>query len=110
MQAKEQWRAINSTSGVLRLLTIDHRPAVIKPSIVEKLQRQSDAHQGAVRLAETFKRRYVTADKVKIIDGPFKSHVGEVMDMYSKEGREKYLLDIIGALGPIWVDENDLAQ
>ncbi|KKL52394.1 hypothetical protein LCGC14_2285880 [marine sediment metagenome] len=110
VQAKDEWRAINSTSGVLRLLTIDDRPAVIKSSIVEKLQRQSDAHQGAVRLAETFRRRYVTTDKVKIIDGPFKSHVGEVVDVYSKEGRERFLLDIIGAPGQVWVDENDLAQ
>ena len=108
--AKDEWRAINSTSGVLRILTFDDRPAVIESGIVEALQRQSDAHQGAVRLRETFKRRYTPNQTVKIVDGPFRGYVGKVLDLSDKQGRVDLLLDVLGRKSAVSINENDLAQ
>lgn len=108
--AREQWRTINSTAGVLRLLTIDDRPAVIESGIVEALQRQSEAHQGAVRLREMFKRRYMANQSVKIVDGPFRGYVGKVLNLSDKQGRVNLLLDILGRSSAVSVSENDLAQ
>ena len=110
VQAKEQWRAINSTYGVLRILTVDDKPGVIESWRVEALQRQSDAHGGAVRLRETFKRRYTPNQTVKIVDGPFRGYVGKVLDLSDKQGRVKLLLDILGASSAVSINENDLAQ
>ncbi len=108
IKAREQWRVINSTPGVLRILTVDDKPAVIDTGIVEALQRQSDAHQGAVRLREVFKRRYTANQTVKIIDGPFRGYVGKVLNLSDKEGRVKLLLDILGRSSAVSVSDKDL--
>ena len=111
VQAKEQWRAINGTFGVLRIVPgMDGKPGVIQTSIVEGLQRQSAAHQGAVRLRETFKRRYMANQSVKIVDGPFRGYVGKVLNLSDKQGRVNLLLDILGRSSAVSVSENDLAQ
>lgn len=108
--AKEQWRAVNSTPGVLRILTVDDRPAVIDTGIVEALQRQSDAHQGAVRLRETFRRRWRPDMQVKIIDGPFRGYVGKVLNMSDGKGRVDLLIDIMNRSAVVSTREGDLQQ
>lgn len=108
--AREQWRAINSTPGVWRLVTVCGEPGVIKSSIVEGLQRQQKASHGAIRLREVLPRRWSVGEKLTLIGGPFAFRGYEGVVDATPKGRVRLLLTVLGRKTILTVDDDDLSR
>ncbi|GBE42177.1 transcription antitermination protein RfaH [bacterium BMS3Bbin10] len=89
-----RWLAINSSRGVVALLTDGTRPLPIPSDIVEKLIAESDA-QGVTPLASL--GMFWKGRKVRIKSGPFAGQMGEVAEVFAK-GRDRVhvLLSMLG--------------
>lgn len=88
--AFDQWRSINGTRGVDRIITYGDQPAPVPQGIVEDLRRRT-AGDGAMDWTTTMK----VGDKVVISDGPFAKFIG-TLEHLDSSGRVQVLLDLLG--------------
>jgi transcriptional antiterminator RfaH len=88
----QQWRCIQSTLGVSRLVCNGDQPAAVPNGVVENLQRHQD-EQGFVRLSVA--PQFTPGDKVRVLDGVFTSCLGLYEKMTDGE-RVAVLLDLLG--------------
>ena len=86
----DQWRSINGTRGVIRLITNGDDPVPVPVGIVEDLQRRISP-DGAMDWTSSFK----VGDQVKISDGPFAAFIGK-LEKLDASGRVRVLLDLLG--------------
>ena len=71
---RRDWRAINSTYGVARLVALEAgKPTEVPHNLMEALRAHSDT-QGRMQPLEKF----VPGGKVRIIDGPFAKQLAEI--------------------------------
>lgn len=90
-QDRKNWRAINSTLGVSRLLLSNaSRPATLPIGFVEALRERCDS-SGLFRSAGTLR----PGDEVRLVSGPFSGLIGEV-EALPQAGRARVLLEILG--------------
>lgn len=84
-----RWRAVNSTTGVARLVSFGSAPVVVAPALIEALMRRygGDEHPAAIEVAP--------GDLVEIADGPFAEFVARV-EAVSPEHRVHLLIDLLG--------------
>lgn len=87
--ARSQWRSINGTFGVARLITIDHRPTPTPPGFVESIIDSLDQGNN-FRMNKGFK----PGQSVRVINGPFTSIIGHITSLDDK-GRARVLLQIM---------------
>lgn len=87
-----QWRCINSTFGVSRLVCNGDRPAPVPDGIVEDIVARSD-NRGLVRLDRM--RPFRQGEKVQIKFGPLTERVG-LFECLTDEDRVVLLLDMLG--------------
>lgn len=96
--AKGGWLAINSTTGITRLVSFGRDPAPVPLDIVSGLmQRCSD--QGIL----TPPKQMSPGDQVTITQGPFSDFVAEVENI-ERDQRVWLLLDIMGGKTRVAVD------
>ncbi|MCE6967122.1 transcription termination/antitermination protein NusG [Cereibacter sphaeroides] len=88
--ANPQWRAINSTYGVSRLVTFAGTPGSVPNPLVMALHARCD-QTGLVQPPESLK----TGDRVRITAGPFANFVATVENIHPDQ-RVAILLDILG--------------
>jgi transcriptional antiterminator RfaH len=88
----QQWRCIQSTVGVSRLVCNGEEPAAVPDGVVESLQVCHD-EKGLVRLSAT--PRFNGGDKVRVLDGVFAACLGLYEKMADGE-RIAVLLDLLG--------------
>ncbi len=86
--SREQWRSVNGTRGVIRLLTQGDVPCPVPRGVVEALQDRADA-DGALDWAPR------VGQAVQIAEGPFVDFVG-MLARLDGVGRVCVLLDILG--------------
>lgn len=90
-EKQQNWRAINSTLGVSRLvMSRPDRPAILPRGFVESLQARCDM-DGLYRTAENLK----PGDSVAMVSGPFAGVIAQI-DSLSRSGRIGVLLEILG--------------
>ncbi len=88
-----QWRAINGTRGVQRLLCLGDTPSPIHNSIIQSIQARLDKF--GVMMANGFEQwKHLIDQKMQITDGTFKGHSG--ICVWADGERVKILLAILG--------------
>ena len=90
--ATQQWRSINSTIGVSRLVCNGDEPAPVPSQVVLELQARRD-DKGLIPLVEG--PRFNRGDKVRVLDGVFGTCVGLFEGITDKE-RVSILLELLG--------------
>lgn len=85
------WRAVNSTSGVTRLVSFGKEPAAVPPDLVSRLMRRCD-DRGRLLPPQVLK----PGDQVTVTRGPFANFVAEV-EKISPDRRVWVLMEIMGA-------------
>ncbi len=89
-----RWLAINSSRGVITLLTDGKRPVPVPNDVVEKLMAEAD-EQGVTPLASL--GMFWKGQEIRIKSGPFAGQMGEVADVLAKErDRVQVLLSMLG--------------
>ena len=88
--ARERWRCVNSTFGVIRIVMQNEQPAPAPPGVIEALMTACDGN-GILR----WKGELAVGQKVRVIDGPLMELVGE-LDQLTDDDRVRVLLNIMG--------------
>ena len=104
----EQWRAINSTFGVLCLVRVGDCPARCPDHEIDSLKAMIDG-RGYVSLPDrpstSVRRQIAIGARVRIASGPFGGMSGLYAGMSTKD-REKILLNLLGSQRPVLVPAN----
>lgn len=87
---RDQWRCINGTFGVIRLISNGDVPAAVPDGVVEALQQRT-CDDGALNWTSTLQ----VGDQVRITEGPFAELAG-TLEHLDGSGRVKVLLDMLG--------------
>lgn len=85
-----QWRKINSTLGVSRIVTSGDTPGIVPNTFIQALKSRSDTSGKIVALSD-----FVPGDRVEIVQGPLAEFVGTV-EKIDPQKRVWILLDIMG--------------
>lgn len=101
-RARQMWRPINSTIGVLRLVVGPDGPSAAPSALIETLKAASDA-EGVLQL----NRAWSPGDAVRIASGPFADQLG-VVESLSGADRVRVLLSIMNAEVPVLVPSDRL--
>ncbi len=88
--ARDQWRSINGTFGVARIVTFQDRPSPVPRGLIEALLDRTD-DAGETSLTYTFR----PGDPVRLRDGPFANQLA-TLDRLDANGRVRVLLEIMG--------------
>lgn len=87
---RERWRCVNSTFGVIRIVSQNERPASAPRGVIEALMAACD-EDGILR----WKTEFSLGQKVRVVSGPLTELVGE-LDQLTDADRVRVLLDIMG--------------
>lgn len=93
-----QWRKINSTRGVARLVCLAAEPTPVPMFIMNELFERCDGN-GVFQRSE----KLVNGDNVKISQGPFSGMIGKIIDIEPSQ-RVHLLLDFLGQKSRIAID------
>jgi transcription elongation factor/antiterminator RfaH len=88
--ARDQWRSVNGTFGVSRLVMWGDRPHPVPRGVVEALIAAADA-RGILQLF----RKLQIGGPVRLMAGPFAEQLA-ILDDQDDSGRVRVLLDILG--------------
>ena len=98
---RDQWRKVNGTYGVGRLVMQGEAPAPAPRGVVEALREACD-ESGVLRLPGD---ELKPGQSVRIVAGPFSDFVGEI-DRLEDSERVRVLLDIMGGGVPVMLPKN----
>ncbi len=101
--ARDRWRAINGTQGVVALVAAGNEPAAVPRGIVEALQAMSTA-AGLIG----FEHEMRVGQRVRMIAGPFADALGRLEHM-DAQGRVRVLLDMMGTVVRVTAQSRHLA-
>ena len=96
------WRAINSTSGITRLVSFGKEPAPVPLDIVSQLMLRCDT-TGRLLPPKLLK----PGDQVRLATGPFSDFVG-VIESLAPERRVWVLMEFMGRRTRVAVDADQL--
>jgi transcriptional antiterminator RfaH len=88
--ARHQWRSVNGTFGVSRLIMRGDQPHPVPRGVVEALMAAADA-RGVLQFA----RKLHVGGSVRLMAGPFAEQLA-ILDDLDDTGRVRVLLDILG--------------
>ena len=92
VQIVDYWYAIEKTPGVLRVLRTGDEPDRLPEHVIVDLHKAEVG--GFIRLPKP-QALIKHGDRVRILTGPFRDHVG-LFDGQSAQERERILLDLLG--------------
>ena len=98
-----QWRSINGTIGVDRLVMLGERPQAVRPGVVESLIASIDEED---RLR--FRQPLRPGDPVRLISGPFAEQLG-VLECLGPKERVHVLLSFLHGPVRVQVDRSGIA-
>lgn len=99
---KQNWRPINGTIGVKRLVCSDDTPAMVPAGVMTALLARADL-DGNFSITPTL----TTGDIVRIADGPFTGMIAKIEALPS-QARARLLLDIMSQMTPIEINQTSL--
>lgn len=97
-----EWRAINSTYGVSRIVTTGNKPTPVPPSLIDAIKGRCDQNNIVVPDVG-----FAAGDEVRVNHGPFTEWVGQVIEVESEQ-RAWILLDFLGRQTKVAVNVHDL--
>jgi transcriptional antiterminator RfaH len=89
-KAESEWHKINSTFGVLRLVTFNNILKSVPSIFMNKMMKRCDL-SGKLRSVNKLSK----GDQVKVLDGPFASFIATV-EKYESDQRIWVLMDLMG--------------
>jgi transcription elongation factor/antiterminator RfaH len=98
----DQWRSVNSTFGVSRLVMRGDEPHPVPCGVVEVLIATTDAG-GILQFGEKLE----VGGTVRLLSGAFAEQLA-ILDHLDEAGRVRVLLDILGRQVPISTNSNNL--
>ena len=102
---KGDWRKINSTPGVNKLISFhERRPSKIPDPLLEVLISRCDEHQTLIPISD-----WKTGDKACMVSGPFTNFIGQVETFVSSE-RVRLLFEFMGQFKTIEASSSDLER
>jgi transcription elongation factor/antiterminator RfaH len=101
--ARDRWRAINGTYGVLRLVGSGDAPSIVPERIIAALQNECDAEGVLSR-----KQSFTAGQKLRVVAGPFADLIG-TLERLDESGRVRVLLDFMGGRVPAFLPEDYVA-
>jgi transcriptional antiterminator RfaH len=93
-----QWRKINNTRGVARLVCLAADPTPVPRIVMNQLFEHCDGN-GVFRQSVNL----VTGDNVKISQGPFSGMIGKIIEIEPSQ-RVHLLLDLLGQKSKMTID------
>lgn len=93
--ARQRWRSVNGTMGVVSLVMAGGWPVAVPEGIVESLVELTGAG-GAVR----FGGDLAAGQRVRLLAGPFAECIG-TLDSLDDRGRVRVLLEMMGSHVPV---------
>jgi len=100
---RHQWRSVNGTFGVSRLVMHgDDQPHPVPRGVVEALIEAADAH-GVLQLG----RKLQLGESVRLLAGPFAEQIA-ILDRLDDSGRVQVLLHILGRQAAVSTDVNNV--
>jgi transcriptional antiterminator RfaH len=99
---RHQWRSVNGTFGVSRLVTRGDQPHPVPRGVVEALIAAADA-RGILQFAEKLQ----IGGSVRLMAGPFAEQLA-ILDELDDFGRVRVLLDILGRQVTISTEANNV--
>jgi len=87
---RDQWRTVNGTFGVSRLVMCGDQPHAVPRGVVEELIELADA-RGILQLGTKLR----VGERVRLLAGPFSDQLG-ILDHLDDAGRVRVLLHILG--------------
>lgn len=100
-----QWSFLLSTYGVAGIIKTGDEACPVPNVVVEKLKRSRNK-QGLIVLPA--RRRFHFNQRVRIISGSLTDYIGLYQGTNS-EYRVRVLLEFMGRLTPVWLDERQLS-
>jgi transcriptional antiterminator RfaH len=100
--ARHQWRSVNGTFGVSRLVMWGDQPHAVPRGVVEALIATADA-RGILQLASKLQ----VGGPVRLMAGPFAEQLAVLNDL-DDGGRVRVLLDILGRRVAISTSVNNI--
>lgn len=94
---RQRWRDINTTFGVVRLVSQGDRPTPAPRGVIEALQNACNEQSLLAWLPPL-----QPGDKVKVALGPLAGLIGE-LDRMTDAGRVSVLLDMLGGRVPVFL-------
>jgi len=91
----DQWRSINGTFGVARIVAVHDRPSPVPDGLVEAMFERTDMN-GETHLSYPFS----PGQSVRVTTGPFSQLIG-TLDRLDANGRVSVLLQIMGGTVPV---------
>lgn len=102
---RDDWRAVNSTYGVSRLVSLSgERPTPVPQGIMAELLARTDADG---YLAEAGELR--PGDEVRVVDGPFAASVARIVEVSARD-RVFALIEMMGRTVRAELDPRDVEQ
>ena len=99
--ATQRWRAIQSTTGVSRLVCNGDEPACVPDGIVDALKFR-EGENGAIQLDTP--PRFSPGAPVRIVDGAFENCLG-LYESVADRDRVAILLDLLGRKVRVYVED-----
>jgi transcriptional antiterminator RfaH len=87
---RDQWRKVNGTFGVARLIMGGDQPQPVPTGVIEALAASAD-HHGVLHLGEKLK----VGSPVRLLAGPFAEQLA-TLERLDDLGRVRVLVDILG--------------
>jgi transcriptional antiterminator RfaH len=103
--ALQRWRCIQSTIGVVRLVSNGELPAAVPGRIVDELKAKED-ERGLIPL--NLGPRFARGDRVRVLNGTFNSCVG-LFDGLNGSERVAVLLELLGRKVRVIMSVDDVA-
>src|ERR1700757_4719519 len=100
--SRHQWRSINSTIGVSRLVMCADLPNPVPHGVVEALVEAADS-RGILQ----FDRKLQLGESVRLLAGPFAEQIA-ILNKLDDAGRVQVLLHILGRQVQISTEANNL--
>jgi len=99
---RHQWRSVNGTIGVSRLVMCGDQPHRVPPGVVEALIEAADA-RGILQLG----RKLRLGESVRLMAGPLAEQIA-ILDKLDDSGRVQVLLHILGRRVAVSTDVNNV--
>jgi len=100
--SRHQWRSVNGTFGVSRMVMRGEEPHPVPRGLVEALIEMADC-DGILQFSQKLK----VGSPVRLLAGPFADQLA-ILDHLDDAGRVRVLLDILGRQVRISTDSNNL--
>lgn len=100
--SRHQWRSVNGTFGVSRLVMRGDEPYAVPRGVVETLIASAN-ERGILQLGQHLK----VGSPVRLIAGPFADHLA-ILDRLDDSGRVRLLLELMGRQVSISAHCNDV--